>query len=65
MQAPSRCLSFALLLFLQLCPSCHCSTSTPLDHKPLLSFNGTWEVLGPFQIGTRGLQNLNVLTYRC
>jgi hypothetical protein len=53
------------LLFLQLCPSCHCSTSTPLDHKPLLSFNGTWEVLGPFQIGTRGLQNLNVLTYRC
>jgi hypothetical protein len=65
MQAPSRCLSLALFLFLQLCPPCHCSTSTPLDHKPLFSFNGTWEVLGPFQIGTRGMQNLNALTCRC
>ncbi|KAF2633162.1 hypothetical protein BU25DRAFT_1139 [Macroventuria anomochaeta] len=53
MLAPSHCLPSVLLLFLQLCPLYHCSTSTPLEHKPLFSFNSTWEVLGPFQIGTR------------
>ncbi|KAF1926669.1 uncharacterized protein M421DRAFT_67357 [Didymella exigua CBS 183.55] len=53
MHAPSHCLSLAILLFLQLCPPCQCSISAPLDHKPLLSFNSTWEILGPFQIGTR------------
>ncbi|KAJ4992803.1 hypothetical protein SVAN01_01849 [Stagonosporopsis vannaccii] len=53
MHPPSHCLSAALLLFLQLCPTCHCSTSTQLEHRPPFSFNNTWEVLGPFQIGTR------------
>ncbi|KAH6642774.1 hypothetical protein C7974DRAFT_108337 [Boeremia exigua] len=53
MRAPSQCLAAVSLLFLQLCPPCHCSTSTPLEHRPLLSFSSTWEVLGPFQIGTR------------
>ena len=52
----SHCLSSALLLLLQLCPPCHCSTATPLEHEPLFSFNNTWQVLGPFQIGTRGTQ---------
>ncbi|XPS67746.1 hypothetical protein M3J09_000045 [Ascochyta lentis] len=32
---------------------CCCSTSTPLKHQPLFSFNTTWQLLGPFQIGTR------------
>ncbi|OSS47835.1 hypothetical protein B5807_06315 [Epicoccum nigrum] len=53
MRVPSHCLSPVLLLFSRLCPSCHCSTTPPLEHKPLFSFSSTWEVLGPFQIGTR------------
>ncbi|KZM25202.1 uncharacterized protein EKO05_0008494 [Ascochyta rabiei] len=38
---------------LPLLQPCRCSRSTPLEHKPLLSFNSAWQILGPFQIGTR------------
>lgn len=55
MLTSSRCPWWALPLFLQLC---HCSTPTPPKHKPLFSFNNTWEILGPFQIGTRGTKKL-------
>jgi hypothetical protein len=53
-------------LFLQLC---HASGYGPLmaslaSRKPstsLFSFNDTWQVLGPFQIGTRGASSILVV----
>jgi hypothetical protein len=50
---PRLCVALLLLLLLLL-PSCHCSTMAPPSPKPTFSLSSSWQVLGPFQIGTRG-----------
>jgi hypothetical protein len=57
-----------LCLLLQLCYGSTIPLTAPLEygkHKSsIFSFNTTWQVLGPFQIGTRGMQMLSILLMR-